>query len=44
MKKIYEKIKMEIVVFCEEDIVRTSPNQESTDNIESMPEFPEFFG
>lgn len=44
MKKIYENIKIDVVYFYEEDIVRTSPNQESTDNIEPMPDFPEFIG
>ena len=39
MKK-YEELKLEIVFFFEEDIVRTSQN----DNVGEMPEFPENFG
>ena len=39
MKKIYENIQLEIVYFSEEDIVRTSKN----DNLEEMPDFPEYF-
>ena len=37
MKKIYEKAFLEVVILCE-DIVRTSQN----DNVEEMPEFPEY--
>ena len=40
MKKTYENITFTLVFFYEEDIVRTSQN----DNIESVPEFPENFG
>ena len=40
MKKIYEKIEVEIVFFLKEDIVRTSSN----DNLEDMPDFPEQIG
>ena len=39
MKKLYKEIKLNVVFFCEEDIVRTSQN----DNVEDMPEFPENF-
>ena len=39
MKKVYENITMDLVFFHEEDIVRTSQN----DNIESVPDFPEDF-
>ena len=39
MKKVYENITMDLVFFYEEDIVRTSQN----DNIESVPDFPEDF-
>ena len=39
MKKIYENIKIEVILLSE-DIVRTSP----TDNTTDMPEFPEIFG
>lgn len=38
MKKIYADIELKIVFFNEEDIVRTSQN----DNVENMPDFPEF--
>ena len=37
--KLYEKIEMEIIFLCDEDVIRTSPN----DNVESMPDFPEYF-
>ena len=39
MKKTYQGIEM-LVVFFAEDIVRTSQN----DNVEDMPDFPEFLG
>jgi hypothetical protein len=39
MKKVYENIAIDLVFFCEMDIVRTSQN----DNIESIPNFPEDF-
>lgn len=39
MKKIYEKIQLELVYFSEDDIVRTS-----NDNIGDMPDFPEEIG
>ena len=37
MKKIYEKAEMKVLVFLEEDVIRTSQN----DNVEPMPDFPE---
>ena len=40
MKKIYEKIQLELVYFFEDDIVRTSQN----DNLEDMTDFPENIG
>lgn len=40
MKKIYEKAQVEVLIFLEEDIVRTSQN----DNLEPMPDFPEDIG
>ena len=39
MKKIYQEMEL-ILVFLTEEIVRTSQN----DNVEDMPEFPEFLG
>ena len=39
MKKQYENIVVDVIFFFEEDIVRTSPN----DNVTDMPEFPEHF-
>lgn len=39
MMKKYENVELEIVFFCNEDIVRTSP----TDNLEDVPDFPENF-
>ena len=39
MNKKYENIKIEVIFFFEEDIVRTSPN----DNGTNLPEFPEDF-
>ena len=39
MKKIYKNMELEVVFFNEEDIVRTSKN----DNVENMPDFPENF-
>jgi hypothetical protein len=39
MKKQYENIVVDVIFFFEEDIVRTSPN----DNVTDMPEFPENF-
>ena len=38
MKKAYDEVKM-VVVFMTEEVIRTSQN----DNVEDMPEFPEFF-
>ena len=40
MKKIYKNIQLEVVYFQEDDIVRTSSN----DNLEEMPDFPEVMG
>ena len=39
MKKTYQEMEM-LVVFFAEDLVRTSQN----DNVEDMPDFPEFLG
>ena len=39
MKKQFENIKLEIVSFCAEDVIRTSLN----DNVTDVPEFPEVF-
>ena len=39
MKKIYQEIDL-VLIFFTEEIVRTSQN----DNVEDMPEFPEFLG
>lgn len=39
MKKIYENVELKVVFFNEEDIVRTSQN----DNLGTMPDFPENF-
>ena len=39
MKKIYQEIEIKIIAFLEEDVIRTSTN----DNLESMPDFPEIF-
>ena len=39
MKKIYENMELKVVFFNEEDIVRTSQN----DNVGIMPDFPENF-
>ena len=39
MKKIYEKAELKVLVFLEEDVIKTSQN----DNLESMPDFPEYF-
>lgn len=38
MKKIYQKIELVLILF-NEDVIRTSQN----DNVEDMPEFPEYF-
>ncbi len=40
MKRNYENIKLEIVVFACDDIVRTSQN----DNVTDLPDFPENWG
>lgn len=39
MKMQYENIKLEVLFFSEEDVIRTSQN----DNVGEMPEFPEDF-
>ena len=39
MKKIYQEIDL-VLIFFTEEIVRTSQN----DNVEDMPDFPEFLG
>jgi len=39
MKKTYQEIELLVILFTEE-IVRTSQN----DNVEDMPDFPEFLG
>jgi hypothetical protein len=39
MKKTYQEMHLEVVLFAQEDIVRTSNN----DNVGEMPEFPENF-
>ena len=38
MKKEYEKIELVLILFAE-DVVKTSNN----DNVEDLPDFPEFF-
>lgn len=38
--KQYEELTLEVVFFLEEDVVRTSQN----DNVSDMPDFPENFG
>ena len=38
MKKTYQTIEL-VLIFLNEDVIRTSQN----DNVEEMPEFPEFF-
>lgn len=40
MKRNYENVELEIVLFCSDDVIRTSNN----DNVENMPDFPEDFG
>lgn len=40
MKRNYENVELEIVLFCSDDVIRTSNN----DNVEDMPDFPEDFG
>ena len=39
MKKIYQELEL-LILFFTEEIVRTSQN----DNVEDMPDFPEFLG
>ena len=38
MKKIYQKIELVLILF-NEDVIEASQN----DNVEDMPEFPEYF-
>ena len=38
MKKTYQKFEL-VLILLEEDVVRTSQN----DNVEDLPEFPEYF-
>ena len=40
MTKSYENIAIEVIYFCDDDIIRTSQN----DNVEPLPDFPEIFG
>lgn len=40
MKKTYENIELEVTFFSNEDVIRTSNN----DNTTEMPDFPENFG
>ena len=37
MKKTYQEMELEVVLLSQEDIVRTSQN----DNVSDMPDFPE---
>ena len=39
MKNIYENVELEVLFFGEEDVIRTSKNDNTTD----MPDFPEDF-
>lgn len=39
MKKTYEQVEMALQLFSEEDVIRTSQN----DNVIDVPEFPEDF-
>ena len=40
MKRTYQELQLELVIFTQEDIIKTS----QSDNIENMPDFPENFG
>lgn len=40
MKRIYQEMELEVIIFAQEDIVRTSNN----DNVVDMPDFDENFG
>ena len=40
MKKTYENVELEVMFFSQEDVIRTSQN----DNTADMPDFPEDFG
>ena len=37
--KLYEKVELEIIFLSSEDVIKTSQN----DNLEEMPDFPEYF-
>lgn len=37
MKKIYERVEIQLIFFGKEDVVRTSQN----DNLGTLPDFPE---
>ena len=39
MKRRYESVELKWIYFYEEDVIRTSNN----DNVENLPEFPEEF-
>ncbi len=40
MKSNYENIEIKIILFSNDDIIKTS----NDDNVEEMPDFPEMFG
>ena len=40
MKMIYQEMQVEVLFFTQEDVIRTSNN----DNTAEMPDFPENFG
>ena len=40
MKRIYQELQLEVLIFTQEDVIRTSQN----DNTADMPDFPEDFG
>ena len=40
MTKSYENVEIEVIFFCYDDIIRTSQN----DNVQDLPDFPEFLG
>lgn len=39
MKKIYQEMQLEVIIFTNEDIIKTS----QSDNTANMPDFPEDF-
>lgn len=39
MKKTYERLEIALLFFGEEDVIRTSQN----DNVSNLPDFPEYF-